>query len=275
MTGLITYQRVIFWGVIFLYLASWLPIMFGVIFDKERWIPMGVRLSIAGVALHLVWVAVRWVQVKHGPYINLYEVASSNSIIAMIIFLLAQWKYPKVRILGIFILPTVFLFMGFGALSVKDPVALSPMLDSSWLVVHVLTAKLTFGSYLISCVLAAAYIMKEKGRDSRLLRRFPVNPVNEELNRKFVTLGFLNHTVMLVSGSVWANVAFGSYWSWDPIETWSLISWLTYGIFYHLITIHGWKGNRMAWMSVAALGSVLFAFFCVPYIFVNSHNIFL
>lgn len=272
---LIEYQRVILWGVILIYLAAWLPVMLGVIFGRKHWLPLSIRLSVVGVVVHGVWIVIRWVEVGHGPYLNLYEVASSDSIIAIITFLLAQWKYPKIRIMGIFVLPAVFLLLGFGVLSTKEPVALSPILDSTWLVVHVLTAKLAFGSYLISFVLAVAFLMKDRGHEGKLLEWFPANPVNEELNRKFVTLGFLNHTVMLVSGSIWANVAFGSYWSWDPIETWSLISWLIYGIFYHLITIHGWKGARMAWMSIAALMSILFALFGVPYLFTGSHNLFL
>ncbi len=272
---LILYQRIIMWGIILLYLLAWLPIMLGVIFDKKNWLLPGIKLSIAGIVVHSVWIVVRWIEVGHGPYLNLYEVASSDSIIAVITYLLAQWKYPKIRVIGIFVFPLVFLLMGFGVLSTKEPVGLSPILDSTWLVVHVITAKLAFGSYLISCVLAISYLMKDRGSGGRLLNWFPSNPVNEELNRKFVTLGFLNHTVMLVSGSIWANVAFGSYWSWDPIETWSLISWLVYGIFYHLITIHGWKGVRMAWLSIVALMSILFAFFGVPYLFVGSHNIFL
>ena len=275
MEVLIEYQRAILWGIILVYLAAWLPIMLGVVFNRESWVPLGIRLCIAGVAVHALWIVVRWMEVGHGPYLNLYEVASSDSIMAVAIYLLAQWKYPKIRILGIFILPLVFLLKGFGVLSTKEPVGLSPILDSTWLVVHVLTAKLAFGAYLISCVLAIAYLMKDKRKGVRVLGWFPTNPVNEELNRKFVTLGFLNHTVMLVSGSIWANVAFGAYWSWDPIETWSLISWLVYGVFYHLITIHGWKGRRMAWISIAALISILFAFFGVPYIFTGSHNIFL
>ncbi len=276
MEVLIAHQRDILWAIILMYLAAWLPIMLGVIFVRERWLLYGVRLGALAVAIHSAWIAIRWMEVGHGPYLNLYEVASSDSIIAVVIYLVAQWKYPRVRILGIFVLPAVFLLTGFGALSTKEPVALSPiLLDSTWLVVHVITAKLAFGAYLVSFALAAAYILKDRGRGGKLLGFFPANPVNEELNRKFVTLGFLNHTVMLVSGSIWANVAFGSYWSWDPIETWSLISWMIYGIFYHLITIHGWKGRRMAWISIAALLSMLFALFGVPYVFEGSHNLFL
>ncbi len=275
MEALIGYQREILWAIILMYVAAWIPVMLGVIFDRDRWLPQGLRLAVLAMAVHVAWIALRWIEVGHGPYLNLYEVASSDSIIAVFMYLLAQWKYPKVRVLGIFVFPVVFLLMGFGALSAREPVALSPILDSSWLLVHVLTAKLAFGAYLISCVLAVAYLLKDKGRGGRLVEKFPPNPVNEELNRKFVTLGFLNHTVMLVSGSIWANVAFGAYWSWDPIETWSLISWLVYGIFYHLITVHGWKGRRMAWLSIVALMSILFAFFGVPYVFEGSHNLFL
>ena len=275
MNFLIMHQREILWGIIGIYFFGWLPLMLGVIFKKDRWIPWGVRLAFPGMVAHFIWILIRWRETGHGPYLNMYEVASSDSIMAMGIYLIAQWKYSKVRVLGIFIIPLCFLLMGFGALASRAPVPLTPILDSAWLLVHVLTAKLAFGSYLITFVLAIAFLLKERGASGRLLDRFPPNPVNEELIRKFVTLGFLNHSVMLVSGSIWANVAFGSYWSWDPIETWSLISWLTYGIFYHLITIHGWKGRRMALMSIAALGTILFALFVVPFIFKGSHNLFL
>ncbi len=275
MEFLIKYQRAILWLIILVYFCGWLPLMLGVIFDRHKWIPFALKIIFGGLLLHLFWIVIRWIEVGHGPYLNLYEVASSDSIIAIGLYLIAQWRYPKIRVMGIFILPAVFLLMGFGALSTNEPVELSPILDSSWLVVHVITAKVAFGSYLLSGVLAVAYLMRESGSNMRVLKWFPDNPVNEELNRKFVTLGFLNHTVMLVSGSIWANVAFGSYWSWDPIETWSLISWVVYGIFYHLITIHGWRGKRMAWLTLVALGSIVFALFGVPYLFEGSHNLFL
>ncbi len=275
MSFLIQYQRVILWMVILLYFVGWLPFALGVIFDKKRWVFAALKLIVGAFLIHVVWIVIRWMEVGHGPYLNLYEVASSDSIVAVLIYLFAQWRYPKVRILGVFIIPTVFLLMGVGALSTKEPVELSPILDSSWLVVHVITAKLAFGSYLISAALAVSYLFKERGIKGGVFKWFPENPINEELNRKFITLGFLNHTVMLVSGSIWANVAFGSYWSWDPIETWSLISWIVYGIFYHLITIHGWRGKRMAWFTLVALGSIVFALFGVPFLFKGSHNLFL
>ncbi len=275
MEYLIEYQRFVLWLVILVYFAGWISIVFGVVFDKERFVGYSIKIVIFGLLVHTLWIVVRWIDVGHGPYLNLYEVSSSDSIIAILIYLIAQWKYPKIRIIGIYVLPAVFLLMGFGALSTKEPVELSPILDSSWLVVHVLTAKLAFGSYLISSVLAVIFLMREKGKKGRILKWFPENPVTEELIRKFITLGFLNHTVMLVSGSIWANVAFGSYWSWDPIETWSLISWIVYGIFYHLITIHGWHGKRMAWFTLIALGSIVFALFGVPFVFEGSHNLFL
>ena len=275
MENLAVLQRIMLWVTIWVYFISWLGFVFGIIFGKERLLPWAIRLSIAGIIIHGIWIIMRWVETGHRPYINLYDVASSNGIIAMIIFLLALWKYPKLKALGLLFLPLVFLLMGFGALSTRKPVGLSPILDSSWLVVHVMTAKLAFGSYLVSGVLAVSYLLKYREHEGGILKWFPVNPVNEELNRKFVTLGFLNHTVMLVSGSIWANVAFGSYWSWDPIETWSLISWIIYGIFFHLITIHGWKGRRMAWLSIVALISIAFALFGVPLLFKGSHNLFL
>ncbi len=274
MSILLSYQVHILWAIIGCYLIAWLPIMFGGIFDRPQWLPKGIALTIAGLLFHILWIGLRWKETGHGPYLNLYEVASSDSIIAIIIYLLAQWKYPKLKICGIIVLPIVILLLGFGALSTKDPVTSSPILDSYWLVVHVLTAKLAFGSYLISFALAVAFILEERHPHLRILAWFPRQPVTEELIRKFISLGFLNHSVMLVSGSIWANVAFGSYWSWDAIETWALIAWIIYGIFFHLVTIHGWKGEKMAWMSITAMVSMVFALFGVPLVFDSAHNLF-
>lgn len=275
MESVIYWQRPLVWAAIFAYLAAWLPLLLGTLFEKERFLPWAIRISVVGLVVQCAWMVLRWIEAGHGPYINLYEVTNSIGIIAMLIYLTAQWKYPGLRVLGIFILPVVFLLIGFGMLASRAPVAATPILDSAWLVVHVLTAKLAIGSYLVSVVLASVYLKKHRGRTGRILDRFPSNPVNEEFNRKFISLGFLSHTIMLVSGSIWANVAFGAYWSWDPIETWSLISWLIYGILYHLVTIHGWKGVRMAWLSIVAMLSMVFALFGVPYLFVGSHNLFL
>lgn len=275
MASLIIYQRGILWIIIGIYFLSWLIFLLGIIFDKSATLPRAKQACFTAVTLHAAWIILRWIEVGHGPYLNLYEVASSDSITLIIIYLIGQYKYPKLTFLGVFVLPVVFLLMGFGSLSAKEPVALMPIMDSSWLLVHVATAKLAFGSYLVSAVLASAYLLKDKQKEGKLLNRFPSNPINEEMNRKFVTLGFLNHTVMLVSGSIWANVAFGSYWSWDAIEIWSLISWLIYGIYYHLITLHGWHGSQMAWMSLVAMFSMVFSLFGVPFLFTGSHNLFM
>ena len=264
-----------FWLVVALYFVAWLLLLLGIVFEKSAFRAFGTRICQINAVIHGCWILVRWIEAGHGPYLNLYEVASSDAIVAILLYLLVRWRYPKLDPIGILLLPVAFLLMGFGAMSARQPVSMLPILDSSWLVVHVVTAKLAFGSYLISGILAMVYLRKAKGTTNRIINRFPANPVIEELIRKFVTLGFLNHTVMLVSGSIWANVAFGAYWSWDPIETWSLISWLIYGIFYHMITIHGFKGPMVARVCLLAFASIIFALFGVPFIFVGSHNMFL
>ena len=131
MESVIYWQRPLLWAAVFSYLLAWLPLVLGTIFQKERLLPWGIRISFVGLAFQCAWMALRWIEAGHGPYFNMYEVSNSTGIIAMLIYLTAQWKYPGLRVLGIFTLPVVFLLIGFGMLSSRTPVPSGPILDSA------------------------------------------------------------------------------------------------------------------------------------------------
>ena len=78
---------------------------------------------------------------------------------------------------------------------------------------------------------------------------------------RLVAVGFLGHTVMIASGAIWANGLWGRYWGWDPIETWSLVTWLTYAVYLHLRFTLGWSGRRAAWLGLVAAAGIVLTFF--------------
>jgi cytochrome c-type biogenesis protein CcsB len=94
----------------------------------------------------------------------------------------------------------------------------------------------------------------------------------DAFNYRAVTLGFLLLAGGIILGSVWANQAWGSYWSWDPKETWSLVTWLVYAVTLHLWRARGWRGTRFAWLTLVGLAFVIFTYFGVNYLLSGMHS---
>jgi cytochrome c-type biogenesis protein CcsB len=94
----------------------------------------------------------------------------------------------------------------------------------------------------------------------------------DEFNYQLILFGFLWLSLGIITGSVWANSAWGSYWSWDPKETWSLITWLIYAAMLHARSVKGWRGNRVAWLSLLGFGCVLFTYFGVNFLLSGLHS---
>lgn len=236
---------------------------------KATWLVAGTLLP------HGAAILLRWGAVGHGPYINRYEVFSSDVWVGLAVFLAFQLRFPRLRVAGVAIMPLSFLFMGLGALSTADPEPLAPSLRSYWLVIHVGFAKLAFGSILVAFGLAVIYLLKERAQHRGTANHFyewlPGLARMDELSYRFTGLGFVFIAIMVISGSIWANEAWGNYWSWDPLETWSLVAWLFYGINLHLRTTYRWNGSRAAWLTMATLVITIIAFFGVAYVAKSIH----
>jgi ABC-type transport system involved in cytochrome c biogenesis permease subunit len=107
----------------------------------------------------------------------------------------------------------------------------------------------------------------------RVLQHLPEPPVLDDLMFQSIVFGFVSHVVMIATGAIWARDLWGNYWSWDPVETWSLLSGLLYGLWIHLRVGLHWRGRRMAWLAVAALLTVLFAFWGTNLFGGTSHSL--
>ena len=95
----------------------------------------------------------------------------------------------------------------------------------------------------------------------------------DELVFRASAFGFITDTVMIAAGSIWAKDLWGSYWSWDPVETWSLLSWLIYGFALHLRITRGWRGRKLAWLLVFAIIGVLISFWGVNIVMRGSAHV--
>ncbi|MBU4077957.1 MAG: cytochrome c biogenesis protein CcsA, partial [Euryarchaeota archaeon] len=211
------------------------------VFRKEERISYAYYGALAGLLFHSVSIALRWIESGHGPYVNMYEVLSKYAWFCVVIFLLAQQKYPKIKSAGFAVMPVTFLIMGFGMTYSRDVVMEPTSLHSYWLIAHVVFANLAFGSILVAVGIAALYILKdrrlnkkEKTDDDSFYDRLPTLNVMDDLMYRFVASGLLFLTIMITTGAIWANQTWGRYWGWDPTETWSLVTWFMYGLCLHL-----------------------------------------
>jgi ABC-type transport system involved in cytochrome c biogenesis permease subunit len=96
----------------------------------------------------------------------------------------------------------------------------------------------------------------------------------DELMFRYLIFGFITDAVMIASGAIWAKNLWGNYWSWDPVETWSLVAWLIYGLAIHLRVTMGWKGRKLAWILIFAIAGVIISYFGINVVVKSSLHIF-
>lgn len=244
--------------------------LYGQVFGKERFgraARAGLFLSLALLTALVAW---RWIATGHVPTIGNFENALFGAwfIVAMVAALEVRGRYP---LLSAGALPFALLILGGGALSDTSVRPMVASLKSFWLYIHIFFAWLAYGAYTVACGAGVAYLSKSrKGREAPKegLERL------DELMFRATVFGFITDAVMIAAGSIWAKDLWGSYWSWDPVETWSLLSWLIYGLALHLRVTMGWRGRKLAWVLVFAILGVLISFWGVNLVMEGSAHVF-
>lgn len=271
------WEILLLWLTVGIYAVATFFYIYSCVFKKDHFSKAKI-VALLGLIPHSISIILRWIESGHGPYITFYEVVISDTWIAMLIFLVVQWKYKKTELLGILIAPLSVLLIGWGVMSSPQIYQVPTTFRTYWLFVHILFAKFSFGSILIGSGLAFFYLFKEKKDPavaSPLNEYLPDLPAIDEYSYRFIAFGFLNIGVMIGAGAIWANSAWGRYWNWDPIETWSLISWLLYGLYLHLRLNQGWRGKKLAWYAIAAFLVLLFTIFGAVYLYHSVHSYYL
>jgi len=242
------------------------------------WIIRAIFLIHTG-AIILRWIESYQMGIGHAPLSNLYESLIFFSWTIALIYIWIETKTGS-RIIGVFATPFAFLSMAYASFSPNMNSRIQPLLpalQSNWLIAHVITCFLAYAAFAISCSLSIMYLIKksqaETPKDRQgLLSHFPKISVLDGLIYQTIIIGFLLLTVGIATGSIWAYSAWGSYWSWDPKETWSLISWLLYAALLHARMMKGWQGKRIAWLSIIGFVCVLFTYLGVNFILSGLHS---
>ena len=256
------------------------------------------RLSIIAnifIALQLIC---RWIISSHFPISNLFESLCflSWGLILAQLLLEREYQTPIISTLSI---PIILLTLGFACFVLPEDLRSSsnlvPALRSSWLVMHVSVVMLSYASLIIGSCLSASVLLIDNNQALQIrsssvgIGGYKVTNIvsNEEvikpyqfthlekldtLSYRSILVGFVLLTLGLISGAVWANEAWGTWWSWDPKETWAFISWLFYAAYLHMRISKGWQGRKPALLATSGFFIVLICYLGVNFWGVGLHS---
>lgn len=241
----------------------------------------GSLLLLAGLIMLTVAILLRWHEAQRPPFSNMYESLVLFAWSIALIYLALELVYGlRVAGAGAAILAVVSIA---AASFFDDSIeALVPALQSNWLAYHVLTCFVGYAAFAVSAAASIVYlILKARGKaPSGGKESEPAGELikaMQSFNYEAVRFGFLFLGVGIITGAVWANEAWGTYWSWDPKETWSLITWIIYAILIHFKYVSGRFGIKdlntfNAVCSIIGFLAVIFTYFGVNFILSGLHS---
>jgi len=194
----------------------------------------------------------------HGPFTNQYEFSVSFSWGVLVAYIYFEQRY-HVRTIGLLTLPIAAGFLLYALSLGASAEPLQPALQNPpLLITHIAVAVIAYGAFAISFAAAILYLVQPEG--GKPGSKLPKPALLDEMGYRAVIIGFPLLTLTVVLGALWADQAWGSYWTWDPKETASLLTWLIYGAYLHARVARGWVGRGAAWLLIAGFASVLFTF---------------
>lgn len=248
-----------------LYVGALLVYVAAAFARREKWAGGGFVLAVLGFAAQTAALILRTVSSGHAPFTNMFESLSFLSwaiVLALIIF----GRTSRVLWLGRYLMIIVVALVALASspLMPKEATPLVPALQSYWLWLHVSVTLLGEAFFAVAFVTSLLYLgASDEDKKGRL----------DALAYRAVAVGFPLFTLGgLVFGMVWAYRAWGTYWSWDPKEVWSLITWFVFALYLHTRIVMGWKGKRSALIAIIGFLAALFTYFGVNYLLAGLHS---
>ena len=247
------------------------------------------------IALQLIS---RWIISSHFPISNLFESLCFLSWGLIFAQLLIEREY-QTPIISTLSIPIILLTLGFACFvlpaDLRSSSNLVPALRSSWLVMHVSVVMLSYASLILGSCLSASVLLIDRNQplqirsnsvgiggykilnlspNDEVIKPYQISHIEklDTLSYRSILVGFVLLTLGLVSGAVWANEAWGTWWSWDPKETWAFISWLFYAAYLHMRISKGWQGRKPALLATSGFFIVLICYLGVNFWGVGLHS---
>ena len=240
----------------------------GAFFKKEKLLKAGWLLLIISTLVLSVYLIARGIAAGRVPMSNQFEFATFFAWGIAVMTLFLHYKM-KIEGLAPFSVPGIFVMLSYAALLPKDITELMPALKSAWFVLHISSAVLSYSAFAIAAFLSVRYLlMLRRGASSEEQTLKDL----DYLTYRMIAFGFIFLTLVILTGCIWAEPAWSSFWSWDQKETWALITWIIYAIYLHLRINRRHRGKKMAIYAIVALICVIFTFAGVNQLMSGLHS---
>ncbi len=231
-------------------------------------------MVVSGISQTL-YILLRFVLAGHTPITSQHEAVVFFAWATTWAYLSFRWRY-SVKNFGTFVSVLIFCLMVISSFSEKNIDTLLPALQSVWLPIHGGVSLIAYGFLSLAFCGGLMYLLLEREIKSKkfgyFFSRLPSLDSLDQLNNHCLSAGFTFLTIGIVTGSIWARQAWGTYWQWDPKETWSLITWFIYLVQLHQRFTAGWRGKRAAVMAVIGFAAVIFTLWGVTYLLGGVHS---
>lgn len=261
-------MEIIFFATIMAYFAAMILQFVAVGLKKDELSKIARIAYIAAFALHMVYSVWRGLVAGRLPLANQFEFSSGFAWAAAVLGLVLYYRMKQDWILTACI-PVSFLMLSYAAFQPREINELMPALRSAWFGLHIGSAAFSYSCFAIAAGLGVRFLLLLKnGSDADSTRMKQI----DFLSYRMICVGFLLLSVVILSGAIWAEQAWSTWWSWDPKETWALITWIVYSVYLHQRLRKKWAGKKMAWFAVIALVFVIFTFAGVNVLLPGLHS---
>ncbi len=269
-------QHFIFITVLF-YMLSSAGYMTYLFFQRNYFQRAGYYIFLIGFLFHSAAIGYAFISSGVLPVRNLYETLVVAGWAIAGVYLIFQYKYD-LKILGIYAAPlAVVVLIVAGQLPVRE-LELNSLFKSVWLVTHVIFIFIGEGAFALACGLGILYLIQERALKTKrygfFFRRLPALERLDATGYACIVVGFSMLTVGLITGFIYARAAWGHFWSWDPKEVWSGITWLLNAALFHGRLALGWRGRKSALMAIIGFCVLVFTFLGVNFLLTGHHGQF-
>ncbi|NLZ94055.1 MAG: c-type cytochrome biogenesis protein CcsB [Firmicutes bacterium] len=233
--------------------------------------------------VHSVFLIMRTINLQRVPFVGPYEFGNMFIWATALVYLWTEWRLKdKYFAVGAFLTPLITLYIVYLTVVPRLIPAvrisrlhqqLRPVLQSPWLKIHVSASIFGYAGFTLAFAAAIMWLVKNKaGEQGVLAHTLPQKNILEEYMYRAAGFGFLFQSIMIITGAIWADTSWGSYWRWDPKEMWSLITWFVYAVYLHARFTQGWTGLRTVALVMVGWVAMLFTWVGVAWLLTGIHS---
>lgn len=264
-------EPIAFWSALAGYSIATAVAMWALVFRKKPERSMLWLLSVSWL-LHTLAIAARWVRIGHLPVGNTFEMLSANIWGLMAAVLVAYFLNPRVRAFAAITLPIVIMLMAWMLLAPQEASSLPPSYKTVWLFIHIGFIKLFLGAAFIALGISGIVLLRAAHVGHDRFAQLPHDRALDETAYRCMALALIFDTLGIVAGGIWAQDAWGRYWSWDPLEVWSLVTWLAIGLTLHVRASFRTRPVTNGLLIVGTFAVAFFTFFGIPFVSTALHK---